>query len=169
MPKTYRITAEQQAEIQEARRTNKNKNVENRLKALELRAEGKTLTEIGTICGYNPAYISNIIARYCNGGLEAIVGNHYKANRRNMSFEEEAELLEPFLQKAEAGQIVEVSEILAAYEEKLGRPINSHGQIYNVLKRHGWRKIMPRSRHPKKASEEEIDSSKKLSLSSPEK
>ena len=169
MPKTYKITAKQQEEIREARRTNKNKNVEKRLKALELRAEGKTLTEIGTICGYNPAYISNIIASYCNGGLDAIVGNHYKANRRNMSFEEEAELLEPFLQKAEAGQIVEVSEILAAYEEKLGRPINSHGQIYNVLKRHGWRKIMPRSRHPKKASDEEIDSSKKLNLSSPEK
>lgn len=169
MPKTYKITPKQQEEIREARRTNKNKNVENRLKALELRAEGKTLAEIGTICGYNPAYISNIIASYCNGGLDAVVGNHYKANHRNMSFEEEAKLLEPFLQKAEAGQIVEVSEILAAYEEKLGRPINSHGQIYNVLKRHGWRKIMPRRRHPKKAIEEEIDSSKKLNLSSPEK
>ena len=169
MPKAYKITEEQRAEIQEARRTNKNKNVEKRLKVLELRAAGKTLTEIGTICGYNPAYISNIIARYCNNGLEAIVGNHYKANRRNMSYEEEAKLLEPFIQKAEAGQIVEVSEILAAYEEKLGRPINSHGQIYNVLKRHGWRKVMPRSRHPRKASDEEIDSSKKLNLSLPKK
>lgn len=162
MPKAYKITEEQRAEIQEARRTNKNKNVEKRLKVLELRAEGKTLTEIGTICGYNPAYISNIIARYCNDGLDAIVGNHYKANRRNMTLEEEAELLEPFRQKAEAGQIVEVSEILAAYEEKLGRPTHSNGQIYKVLNRHGWRKIMPRSRHPKKASEEEINSSKKL-------
>ncbi|MDE7249890.1 MAG: winged helix-turn-helix domain-containing protein, partial [Lachnospiraceae bacterium] len=33
--------------------------------------------------------------------------------------------------------------------------------IYCVLKRHGWRKVMPRSRHPKKASEEVIETSKK--------
>ena len=66
MPQAYKITEEQRAEIQEARRKNKNKNVEKRLKALELRAEGKTLAEIGAICGYNPAYISNIIASYCN-------------------------------------------------------------------------------------------------------
>jgi hypothetical protein len=33
---------------------------------------------------------------------------------------------------------------------------NSHGQIYRVLERHGWRTVMPRSQHPDKASEEEI-------------
>ena len=166
MPQACKITEEQRAEIQEARRKNKNKNVEKRLKALELRAEGKTLAEIGAICGYNPAYISNIIASYCNEGIGAITENHYKAHRRNLTDEEEEQLLEPFLQRAEAGQIVEVSEIHAAYEAKVGRPL-AKVQTYRVLHRHGWRKIMPRSRHPKKASDEEIDSSKKLNLSSP--
>ncbi|WP_414153386.1 winged helix-turn-helix domain-containing protein [Peptoniphilus sp.] len=34
--------------------------------------------------------------------------------------------------------------------------------MYRVLKRHGFRKIMPRSKHPKKASKEVIETSKKL-------
>jgi len=33
-----------------------------------------------------------------------------------------------------------------------------------VLKRHGWRKIMTRSKHPQKASNAEIKSSKKLNI-----
>ena len=50
-------------------------------------------------------------------------------------------------------------EIEAAYEKQVGHRI-SNSQIYRVLYRHGWRKIMPRSRHPKKASEEVIETSK---------
>lgn len=48
-----------------------------------------------------------------------------------------------------------------AYEERVGHSIGS-SQIYRVLERHGWRKVMPRSKHPKKASEEVIAISKKL-------
>ena len=36
------------------------------------------------------------------------------------------------------------------------------GYIYMLLKRHGWRKVMPRAKHPKKADEEVIQASKKL-------
>ena len=78
-----------------------------------------------------------------------------------MSYEEEAALLKPFEKKAEAGQMVEISEIKAAYQEAVGHPIGAT-QIYYVLHRHKWRKVMPRSRHPKKASEEVIEASKKL-------
>ena len=78
-----------------------------------------------------------------------------------MSYEEEAALLKPFEKKAEAGQMVEISEIKAAYQEAVGHPIGT-SQIYYVLHRHKWRKVMPRSRHPKRASEEVIETSKKL-------
>lgn len=75
--------------------------------------------------------------------------------------EKEAELLEPFRVKAKEGQIVDISEIKASYEEAVGHRIGN-AQIYRVLARHGWRKVMPRSKHPKKASEEVIETSKKL-------
>ena len=51
----------------------------------------------------------------------------------------------------------------AAYIEKVGHSIGG-SQIYRMLKRHGWRKVMPRSKHPKKANEEAIEASKKLKL-----
>jgi hypothetical protein len=39
-------------------------------------------------------------------------------------------------------------------------------QAGHTLKRQGWRSVMPRSRHPKKASEEAIEASKKITLDS---
>ena len=77
-----------------------------------------------------------------------------------MSFQEEA-LLEPFMAQAEKGQMLDTAELEKRYEEAVGHRIGS-GQIYRVLKRHDWRKVMPRSKHPRKASEEVIETSKKL-------
>ena len=73
----------------------------------------------------------------------------FKGNRRNMSYEEEEELLTPFMAKAEAGMMVDVAEIEKVYVEKVGHTIGS-GQIYYVLKRHGWRKVLPRRRNPRR-------------------
>lgn len=159
--KKYKISAEKQAELIEARKANKNKNVERRLKALILKAEGKKNKEIALVTEYHPSYVSQLVSAYCNQGLGAIVENHYAGNRRNMSLAEESELLKEYQQLADEGKVVEVSKIKKAYEEKAGHTIGS-GQIYYVLKRQGWRKVMPRSEHPKKASEEAIEASKKL-------
>ena len=82
-----------------------------------------------------------------------------------MSFEEEAAILAPFKERAEKGELVETSEIKTAYQKAVGHSIGT-SQIYYVLHRHGWRKVMPRSRHPQKADEEVIETSKKLKLKS---
>ena len=82
-----------------------------------------------------------------------------------MSAEEEAALLEPYQEKAEKGQIIEVSEIKRKYEQAVAHTIGG-SQISCVLRRNGWRKVMPRSRHPKKASDEVIEASKKLTKKS---
>ena len=156
-----KITAEQLAEIEKARQENKNKHVENRLRALILYTEGKPIAEIMAITGFSRSNIYRLLTIYHKQGLSALVENHYRGNRRNMSFEEEAELLESFRKEAEAGHIVDVREIKAADEEKVGHSIGG-SQIYYVLSRHNWRKVLPRSKHPKKASEEVIETSKKL-------
>lgn len=82
-----------------------------------------------------------------------------------MSIEEETAFLEPYHQAAEQGHVLDLREMEKAYAEKVGYRIGS-GQIYRVLGRHGWRKVMPRSRHPKKANEEVIAVSKKLTRKS---
>ena len=161
----YRYTDEDRAIITAARKANKDKRAEKRLYALELRASGKSASEAAQAAGFHAAYITRLTAKYQKGGIEAISGNHYGGNRRNMKPEEEATLLETFRAKAESGQMVSVQEIETAYEEAVGHKIGS-GQIYRVLHRQGWRKVMPRSKHPKKASEEVIATSKKLTAES---
>lgn len=161
----YQLTELHKKEIEEARRKNRNKRVEKRLLALSLRADGVTLKDISSRTGFAMCSVSLLIRKYCTEGIEAITGNHYGGNRRNMSFEEETALLERFQKEAEQGHMLDVKALAQEYEKAVGHSISS-GQIYRVLKRHGWRKVMPRSRHPKKASDEDMASSKKLKLES---
>ena len=161
MAKSYEISQSQLQEIEAARKKNRNKNVERRLYVIVMRAEGKSLEEISEKTGYHISTASKLIARYMRDGISAIAENHYKGNRRNMSFEEEAAILTPFIERAKRGEMVDIKEIAAAYQKAVPHKA-SDTQIYYVLHRHGWRKIMPRSRHPKKASEEAIEASKKL-------
>lgn len=162
MAQVYKFSEKEIEEIVQARRENKDKRAEVRLKALEMRARNIKASEIAEATGFHSAYIAQLAAKYKKGGIEAISGNHYGGNRRNMSIEEEAAILAPFRERAAKGEMVEVKEIEAAYQAAVDHPI-SVAQIYYVLHRHGWRKVMPRSRHPKKASDETIEASKKLS------
>ena len=50
-------------------------------------------------------------------GISAIAENHYKGNRRNMSSEEEAAILAPFIERAERGEMVDIKEIAVAYQK----------------------------------------------------
>ena len=161
MGSRYKISTEEIKAIEERRKENKDKRAETRLKALELRAKGAAAKEVSAATGFHAAYVTQLVAKYRKYGLNAISGNHYGGNHRNMSEEEEAGILAPFKARAEKGELVEISEIAKAYQSAVDHPV-SRGQIYFVLHRHGWRKVMPRSKHPKKASDEEIAASKKL-------
>jgi len=162
MAQVYKFSVKELEEIVQARRDNKDKRVEARLKALEMRARNIRASEISEATGFHSAYISQLAAKYKNRGIEAVTGNHYGGNHRNMSIEEEAVILAPFRERAAKGEMVEVKEIKAAYQAAVDHPI-SVAQIYYVLHRHGWRKVMPRSKHPKKADDATIKASKKLS------
>jgi len=164
MSKRHQIREEEVLKIQEVRRKNKDKTIDRWLEVLLLHGEGKTREEISAKTGFGKQYITELVSEYVREGLEHFSTKQYKVNRRNLSIDEEKALLEPFKTKAKAGQIVEVGEIKLAYEQAAGRKTKSHGQIYRVLARHGWRKIMPRSKHPSKADDEAIEASKKLTI-----
>ncbi|MFR5778437.1 MAG: helix-turn-helix domain-containing protein [Oscillospiraceae bacterium] len=90
MASNYKFSNEEMAAIKAARRETKDKRADARLKALELRAEGMELSEVSQATGFHAAYVSQLVAKYRDHGLEAISGNHYGGNHRNMSIEEEA-------------------------------------------------------------------------------
>ena len=166
MPKTYMISKENGKEIRETMKTIKNKNVYRRLEAIALRSEGNSNAEVAEITKYHSKRVSQLVSQYCNEGIESLMQDGRKGgNHRYMSRNAETELLDQFKTVSEAGQIITVSDIRAAYDERVGKQ-SATSTVYFLLERHGWRKVMPRSRHPKKASEEAIKASKKLILES---
>ena len=163
MPKTYKITEAQIAEIEKQRQKNSDKNVEKRLRAVKLRGEGLGNKEIAGIVESHPTVVSRWICKYTKEGIGGLLKKHRGGNRRNLTMEEEYKFIDGFKEKAEKGGLVTVKEIKIAYCEKIGHTCGK-GQIYRVLKRQGWSKIVPRKEHPNKASEAEIDASKKLTI-----
>lgn len=161
MPKTYKISKEEAAKIKEVRKTITDKRVDKRLHAVQLRGEGFKNKEIAEKLDTSAKVVSHWVCIYIEKGIEGLNQKKRVGNHRNMSYEEESELLSSYFEQAKKGQIIEVSEIKKAYVEKVGHDIGN-SQIYYVLKRHGWRKVMPRSKHPKKADNEAIEASKKL-------
>jgi hypothetical protein len=69
-----------------------------------------------------------------------------------MSYEEEVAFLAPFLEKAAHGGILVVGEIKRELDARLGRR-TALASAYNLLHRHGWRKLAPDRQHPKASSE----------------
>ena len=92
------------------------------------------------------------------------ISNKYKGNARAMTIEEEDEILKGFEKQANEGKVITVQQIKQAFDEKRGKD-TGRGYIYMLLKRHDWRKVMPRSKHPQKATDVEIEASKKLKTS----
>ena len=69
--------------------------------------------------------------------------------RGSQPTDEEKALLDRFAKAAGAGEMLNVHDIKAAYEKAIGHE-TSNSTIYNLLARHGWRKLMPRPFHPRR-------------------
>ena len=65
-----------------------------------------------------------------------------------MAFNEEVEFIKPFIDAAKKGDISTVQEIKHEFERKINKSVHKT-TIYRLLKRHNWRKIVPRPKHPK--------------------
>jgi transposase len=71
-----------------------------------------------------------------------------RRRRQHLSEQQEIELLAPFTAKAQAGGMLHVNEIRQAIEQQVGATVAA-STVYRMLDRHGWRKLVPRPRHPK--------------------
>ena len=162
----YYISKEESEEIRKKIREVKNVNAYRRLEAVALRGEGKTNEEIASITGFNPDYAGQIAKRYCINGISSILEDGRKGgNNRNMSEEEGNEFLRKYEEEAKNGKIIGIGEISKAYDEAVGKTHESKSTIYYFLHRHGWRIVTPQKQHPGRASDEEIEASKKLTKS----
>jgi len=157
----HKISTEEYEATKAAIKRNKHKRVDKRLQVIVLRYEGMKDVQIGEKLGYSRKRVSQLCAEFKRVGLEEYSRHKYGGNNQVLSTAEEAKILSEFADKAAEGQIVTAQEIKARFDEVRGQD-TGRGYIYMLLARHKWRFVMPRSKHPNKASDEEIESSKKL-------
>jgi transposase len=157
------ITEEEYNEVVRLMKQNKNKKADRRMKAIILRYEGKTYKEIGEKLDYTQTWVSKLCKAFKEQGAKEYARNKFGGNNQAVDKETEAAILSRFREEAESGRIVSASEIKKAFDEYRGKDAG-RGYIYELLERHKWRTVMPRGKHPKGASAEDIESSKKLTI-----
>ncbi len=101
-----------------------------------------------SLCVSTPA-VWRWIAQYNQQGPEGL----YRAGRGGrrwafLSWEQEQRFLEKWLRAAASGEVLTAKQLHGQLEKITGRRL-SLGYVYRLLRRHGWRKLGPRPRHPK--------------------
>jgi len=100
--------------------------------------------EIALHTGLAEQSVHNLISKYNRRGPEAIEGPGKGGRRRSyLSWDEEAAFLEAFEEAALPGQIATAAEIKEALESRLGHKVHKT-MVYRLLKRQGWRNLVPR-------------------------
>jgi len=159
--KKHIITEQEYESVKTLAKANKLKRIDRRLQVILLRYEGKKDIEIAEKLDYTRKRVSQLCAEFKKVGAEEYARQKYGGNAQAVSVEKEREILERFRKEAETGKVVTAWEIKKAFDELRGKD-TGRGYIYMLLARHKWRMVMPRGKHPKKASDEDIEASKKL-------
>ena len=158
-------TEEQIKKIAKELAEEKNAKVIRRLQVISWRMNGKTDAEIMEWSGFCRKSIYNFLNKYKDGGVEALRSKCAGGNCRKLPLKEEKQIFDSLLEKAKAGSFLRGAELQKEFEAKAGVTYHQNN-FYKVANRHGWRKQVPRGRHPKKADNEAIEASKKLTLRS---
>ena len=125
---------------------------------------GKKAQEIADILGVSKHKIYNVIQQYNKHGKEWRSYDNWGGRREarcNLSIDEEASILKEVEEDALKGNVLIYKHIKGIVEEKVGR-IVSDDYIWDMFKRHGWKKKVPRQSHPKGNKEEQDNYKKNL-------
>jgi transposase len=111
---------------------------------------GLTLAQAAQAIGVSVGWACQLRRRFILAGGMPEVDPPTPGGRRpeDKTWVGEVIFLAPFFEKAKVGGILVVGEIKRALDERLGRKV-ALASAYNLLHRHGWRKLAPDKRHPK--------------------
>jgi transposase len=121
-----------------------------RIQCVLIRATlGSSAAQIAQLLGWSTATVHVMHSRWAKEG-DAVFEVSARGGRRHqyLTVEQEEALLAPFAQRAKSGGMLSAAEIRRAYESQTGKSV-APSTIYRLLDRHGWRKVVPRPRHPK--------------------
>jgi transposase len=121
-----------------------------RIQMVLLRESGMAQPAIAAAMGVSLSTVNRAHMAYDHGGIEALKPKPNGGRRhQNMPLAKEKALLARFARGAGAGEMLNIHDLKQAYEIAIGHP-TSDSTVYNLLHRHGWRKLMPRPFHPKR-------------------
>ena len=121
-----------------------------RLQCLWLRTHEDLSTEaIARITGFSVSHVRRVWSDYLRAGLAAAQGRP-KGGRRhqNLTVKQEAAVLAPFQNQAQAGRLITAHGIKTRYETRVGHAVPD-STVSRLLARHQWRQVTPRPKHPK--------------------
>ena len=135
-----------------------------RIQMVLLRESGMTQPAIAGAMGVSLSTVNRVHMAFDRGGIEALAPKPVGGRKReNMTVRQEKALLARFAKVAGAGQMLNIHDLKAAYEKAIGHG-TSDSTVYNLLARHGWRKLMPRPFHPRRDLAAQEDFKKTASL-----
>ena len=110
---------------------------------------GLSMEQTAQAIGRSPEWTCRLRNRFLAGEIVGDGQRQRRGGRRrqNMTAEQECAVLAPFLDRARSGGTLVVGQVKAQLEAELGRPM-ALSSVYNLLHRHGWRKLAPDKRHP---------------------
>ena len=105
---------------------------------------GFSIEQVAAITGISRGWAGRLRARFIRNARNPAQAPQKRGGRRreNMSIEDEAAFLAPFLDRAAKGEILVVSKIKQALDAHLGREV-ALPSVYNLLHRHNWRRYAP--------------------------
>lgn len=163
MKKRYEISKEDAMLAQEYMKKHKDVKIYRRLQVIELAGQGKKRIEIAEITHFSKDHVSRIIAKFIHNGIESLIEDKRTGNNRKVTEWQEVKFLKSWRKRAERGEIVNVKKMWNDFQERYEVTLTLKA-FYELLDRHGWRKIKPRKQHPKVASPKAIKRSKKLNV-----
>jgi len=120
----------------------------------------KKAEDYASFLGVTKSKVYKIVQLYNKEGVlftEKLKWGGRRTETSHMSFEEEEKMMTELKENAKGGKILIAKHLRKIVEERVGKSV-SDDYIWDLFKRHNWKKKMPRPEHPKrdKSAQEEF-------------
>lgn len=144
-----------QEELKKRMKASKDREQFQRWQCIFFTSKGLQADVVADYVGTTPGTVHQWVYRYNHEGPEGFI-LHGRGGRRFgfLAVDEEKAFLDQVLLMAKKGRVITAFAIKTQIEEKVGKSV-SKDYLYDILHRHGWRKVMPRPQHPKADTEKQ--------------
>lgn len=111
---------------------------------------GSNADHIALLLGSTAAIVQRYVRLYNKHGSDYLPNLHWGGRREQrslLSFEQEQQLLKKVAEKSLNGEILTAKDIRAEVESAVKRTV-SDDYLWDLFKRHEWKKKAPRPKHP---------------------